>query len=270
MIGTALVEELVQTVAVSHRVKDFDRVSLLLMAAPESGKTSVARAANCSHVQPVAIMTGRSILREMRDNPHTEFFLFNDLTAIRALSPTAVAHLITLLNQIVQGEKGKVAYAGKETESIDRTLGIIGCIPFRTFTDHRARWKELGFVSRMIPFSYSYSRELIAEIKDAIDDGSHVTKRNPRQKMRRVRPKPIAVSVQEKFTRQIRHLADARADELGQLGIRLLKHYHCIVRAHAVLHKRNHVTAEDVAFLRAIDQYVSITQTRPLEKENDK
>lgn len=269
MIGTSLVEELVQTVAVSHRVRSFDRVSLLLMAAPESGKTSIAKSATAHHVTPVAVMTGRSLLREVKDNPHTEFLLFNDLTAIRALSPTAVNLLINLLNQIVQNEQGKVAFAAKDPEAITRPIGIIGCIPFKTFTDHRARWKELGFVSRMVPFSYSYSHELIAEIKDSIDDGSHVVHRNPKRKMMKApRAKQIAISITPALTRKVRHLADARAEELGQLGIRLLKHYHCLVRAHALLKKRTRVTHEDIAFLRSVDQYVSIAQTKPLEKEN--
>src|SRR4029077_6335941 len=118
VIGTRLVEDLVQSVAVSHLVKGHKRVSLLLLAAPESGKTTIARAANCKHVIPVALLSGRSIMKEARENPNAEVLLFNDLSAVRALSPSAVALAVLILNHYVQGETGKVGFAAKDVEEI--------------------------------------------------------------------------------------------------------------------------------------------------------
>lgn len=264
MIGTQLIEELVQSVALSHRIKGQKRVSLLLLAAPESGKTTVVNAANVRHVCRVAIITGRSILREVKDNPHTEFLAFNDLTAVRAMSPSAVALLIVLLNQLTQDEHGLVAFAGKEVERIERSIGIIACLPFATFVDHRARWKELGFVSRMVPFAYSYSAELVAQIKDAIDTETIKQKNKPIQKMPQGIKAQTAITVSVPIVRRIRALADARALRLGQLGIRLLQNYHCLIRAHALLRGHTAVDATDMNFLRDIDAYVSITECRTL------
>lgn len=259
MIGTALVEELVQTVAVSHLVKGHRRVGLLLLAAPESGKTTIVKAATAAHVCPIAIMSGRSVLKELKEHTQTEFLLFNDLTAIRAMSRPAVNLLILLLNQLTQDEHGAVAFAGKDVEHITRPVGLIACLPFTTFTDHRARWREMGFVSRMVPFAYHYPDELVARIKDAIDDGRptgdphHLPRRTPR-----------TIRIPPALTRIVRHLADARANALGQLGIRLLQHYHTLVRAHALLGNHTTVTVTDLVFLRAIDRYVSIDHCEPL------
>lgn len=264
MIGTQLVEELVQSVALSHLVKNHRRCSVLLMASPESGKTTITSAANCPHVCRVAVITGRSIIKEIKDHPNTEFLLFNDLTSIRAMSASAVNLLINILNQVTQNEKGLVGFAGQSTEYIDREIGLLGCLPFKTFEDHRSRWREMGFVSRMIPFSYEYSNELIAEIKDSIDAGSHTTRVQPTKKMPRPNRRPVTVTINPQLTKQVRRIADARAVELRQPGIRLLQNYHCLIRAHALLQKRTAVNKEDVAFLRAIDQFVSITKCTPL------
>lgn len=232
------------------------------MAAPESGKTTIACAASAHHVVPITIITGRSVLSEIQ-NPQVEFFLFNDMAAIRSLSDTATALLVTMLNQLTQGEKGIVAFAGKERTEITRPIGVIGCLPFSVFKDRRSSWREMGFISRMVPFSYSYSAEIVATIKNSIDKT-----RPPRPKARTmpdiVKPNPIDVHMMGAHTRIVRALADARAAKLGQIGIRLLKHYHVIVRAHAILHKRRTVTRDDIDFLRAIDQYVSITECKPL------
>lgn len=265
MIGTSLVEELVQSVALSHLVKNQKRVSLLMLAAPESGKTTILSAANASHVRRVAVISGRSILKEVKDKPETEFLLFNDLSAVRAMSASAVGLLVLILNHYVMGETGIVAFAGKETEEITRPVGVLACLPFKTFVDHRARWREMGFISRMVPFSYHYDRELVARIKDTIDDGNHHEHAAPRRAMpKHKRQKPVAIAMNREFTRHVRNLADARAATLDQLGIRLLQNYHCLIRAHALLFKRNAVTKDDLDFLRHVDRFVSITHCEPL------
>lgn len=269
MIGTQLIEELVQSVALSHRIKGHKRVSLLLLAAPESGKTTIVNAATAKHVCRIAVITARSILKEVNDNPHTEYLLFNDLTAIRAMSAPAVNLLIVILNQMTQDEHGVVAFAGKEKEEIKRAIGVIACLPFLTFSDHRARWRELGFVSRMVPFAYEYPAEIIAEIKDTIDSGLHLSQKQPLRKLPAVKRSMMPVACPLRYTRAIRAIADARATELRQLGIRLLQNYHCLVRSRAVLFGRSVVDDSDLRFLRAVDRYVSITKCEQLQKEDE-
>lgn len=264
MIGTRLIEELVQSVALTHQIKGYKRVSTLFLAAPESGKTTIASASAAHHVCNIAVISGRSIMKEVKDHPETEFLLFNDLSAVRALSPSAVGLLVVLLNQFTQDERGIVAFAGKESEKIERGIGIIGCMPFRTFADHRSRWKEMGFVSRMLPFAYEYPDELIAEIKDAIDDGSHTSRVKPHQKMPKPRRAAVTVTMNATLTKELRRIADARAKTLGQLGIRLLHNYHSLIRAHALLCNRREVNRDDMVFLRAVDSFVSITKCTPL------
>ncbi|HJR08445.1 MAG TPA: hypothetical protein VJ842_14380 [Pyrinomonadaceae bacterium] len=266
MIGTALIEALVQSVALSHRIDGYDRASLLLLAAPESGKTTIATAANCAHVCRISVITGKSVLRELKEHQDTEFLLFNDLATIRGMSHQATALLVALLNQLTQGENGMVAFAGRETEQITRPIGVIGCIPFTAFTDHRSKWREMGFISRMIPFAYSYPYELIARIKDAIDGGSHAKKKQPT--FRAIHPPVSTVSIacSETLTKDIRHLADARAQHLEQIGIRLLANYHSLIRAHALRDGRRAVSHDDMEFLRSVDSYVSIMECKELER----
>ena len=181
------------------------------------------------------------------------------------MSTPAVNLLVVMLNQLTQDEIGLVAFAGKETEHITRPIGIIGCMPYETFSDHRSRWKELGFISRMVPFAYSYPQALIAIIKNGIDGGSARVNAEPIRKMPRAARAARAIHVAPAYTRQIRHLADKRAQVLGQLGIRLLQNYHCLIRAHALLHRRDKCTIDDLEFLRAVDAHVSITACRPLD-----
>jgi hypothetical protein len=261
LIGTSLVEDLVQSVALSHLIKDRERIGLLLLAAPENGKTTIATAAECEHVKKIAVITARSVM-QLTGEKDVEFMLFNDLSVIKALSKPTVALLTNTLNQVTQGETGEAMFAGQSSVSIQRQLGMIGCMPFKVFSDRRSHWHEQGFISRMIPFAYSYNAELVATIKDGIDRGSGKPKPRP---MPKIPEKAIHVRMSDKHTKSVRALSDAKAAQLGQVGIRLLNHYHTLVRAHAVRHGRNVVNDSDLDFLRAVDAYISIKECKPLQ-----
>jgi hypothetical protein len=185
------------------------------------------------------------------------------MSAIRAMSAPAVSLLIVILNQLTQDERGKVAFAGQSVEEIDRPVGIIGCIPFQTFADHRARWRELGFISRMIPFAYQYGDELVAEIKDAIDAGDHVRRVKAGRRMPKA-GRQVGITMNDALTKELRRIADAKSVQLGQLGIRLLQNYHSLIRAHALLNGRRACTREDIAFVRGVNEFVSVNECKPL------
>lgn len=260
LVGTSLVEDLVQSVALSHRVKDRDRIGLLLLAAPENGKTTIATAAESGHVRKIAVITARSVM-QLTGEKDVEFMLFNDLSVIKALSKPTVALLTNTLNQVTQGETGEAMFAGQTSVSIQRQLGVIGCMPFKVFTDRRSHWHEQGFISRMLPFAYSYNAELVATIKDGIDLGKAKPKPKP---MPKVPSDPVSVKMSDKHTKSVRALSDAKAASLKQVGIRLLNHYHTLVRAHALCHGRTVVDDSDIEFLRAVDQFISISECKPL------
>ena len=263
MIGTSLIESLVHCVTISHKIAHYRRLGLLLLAAPESGKTSIVMANGAKHVLPIAVITGRSVEVLIGQSPEVEYIAFNDLTAIRALSHEAQMLLITLLNQITQDERGTIAFAGQRPTEITRPLGVIACLPFHTFSHHRARWKEIGFVSRMLPFAYSYPDHLVATIKDSID---HVNGSPRKIRPRTIRKSPVAIRCSSGHTKTIRDLADRKAIKLGQLGLRLLSSYHCLVRAHALRAGRRLVTVNDIDFLVDVDRHISITDCEPLAR----
>ncbi len=261
LVGTSLVEDLVQSVALSHLIANHSRIGLLLMASPENGKTTIATAAECSHVKRIAVITARSIM-QLTSEKGCEFLLFNDLAVVKSLSKATTALLINTLNQVTQGEFGEAMFAGQTVYKIERQLGVIGCLPFKVFSDRRSHWHQMGFISRMIPFAYTYNAELVATIKDGIDNGNKQNKPKPMPEIKHTEPRTIKMN--DKQTRSVRALADAKAKELDQIGIRLLKHYHTLVRAHALRHNRNAVTENDLEFLRTVDSYISITECKAL------
>lgn len=261
LVGTSLVEDLVQSVACSHLIAGCDRLGLLLLAAPENGKTTIATAAECEHVKRIAVITARSVMA-LTAVKGVEFLLFNDLSVIKALSKATTALLVNTLNQVTQGETGEAMFAGQSTFKIERQLGIIGCMPFKIFNDRRSHWHQQGFISRMLPFSYSYDAELVATIKDGIDKGRARVK--PRVMPALDHDDPVTVAITSPQVRSVRALADEKARELDQVGIRLLKNYHALVRAHALRDGRKKVIAADLDFLRAVNRYISITECHPL------
>jgi hypothetical protein len=75
----------------------------------------------------------------------------------------------------------------------------------------------------------------------------------------------VDIAMNARETRVVRHLSDARALKLGQLGLRLLSNYHVLIRAHALLNGRRKVGADDLDFLRAVDSFVSVDECKSIE-----
>lgn len=88
LIGMDFAVEVVQTVLLTGQLADEKPVSLLIIASPESGKTTAARRANISvesdrpgEELAVALTdtTGKGLLKTIREHPKASHMIFNDL-----------------------------------------------------------------------------------------------------------------------------------------------------------------------------------------------
>jgi len=268
MLGMELIEELVQTAAVSWRVKGpRPGVSLVLIADPESGKTSITEAAGAKRVVRVTVTTGIGFVRELDRNKNARILIINDLSVLKGLNSRAAYMLIQIMNGFT--EEGIHALAmprGKKIDLRGRRGVLIACITTDSFKSSKRDWFSYGFLSRSIPFCYSYSNELCVKIKNGIDHDDPVTL---------ARPHPVtegagtAIEVSDKMGTLVRKIADRRAKVLEEKGIRLLYNYRQLVRSHALLRNRTTVIKEDIRFLYRVDQYVNYSTPLELGSEMD-
>lgn len=261
LLGVELIKEMVETVILTGRVKGFAPVSLLLIAAPESGKTSVVLERPCKAALALTDVTGKGIQEICKLQPSLSHIIINDMVAVMAHKQTVNRFTLSMLNAITEEGIQAVAYPGSIQNFANGRRGVIACLTTDLANDGRSWWNKIGFTSRMVPFCFEHSEQLTIRIKESIDAG--VQKANTPASEFVIPELPINVKVDPKHIREIRRLADVQSERLQEKGYRRLKQYHCLARAHAIRRgnwKNAVVNESDVDFLRRLQIFVSYTE----------
>lgn len=267
MIGVEKVRELVETVIMTGKVKGVNPISLLLIAAPESGKTSIVLSKDCTNVHAFSDITGRGIHLAIKDNKEITHFVINDMVAVLSHRQSVNKYTISVLNAMTEEGISDIASPAGIEKFPDEKRGVITSLTTDLVSDSRNWWNKIGFASRMLPFCYSYPEALIVKIKDAIDHNNIVTKKGDAKKENFPTPKEsIKVIYDEKLAKEVRRTADIRCMILEEQGMRRLKQYHALVQAHALLRHRikPEVLELDIEWLQDIDMYVTYDKPRHL------
>ena len=264
LIGIETLREYVETILLTGRVDGCRPVSTFLIAAPEQGKTSIAIDRQCKSCIALTDVTGMGIQNLCKMQPEISHFILNDLTAAASHRANVSKFTIQMLNAMTEEGIMAVSYPG-HMESFEHGIrGVIACLTVEQARDHRAWWHRSGFASRILPFCYSYPEKLVLSIKAAIDhDSSFLSKKSDEFK---VPDKPLHVAISENQTLAVRQLSDSLARRVEEIGLRKLKQYRALVKAHAIRRtwKKPEVKTEDIQFLQRIDGYISWKDPRPL------
>jgi hypothetical protein len=286
MIGVELIRELVETVILTGRVKGVDPVSLLLVANPESGKTSVVLAKDCKSVEAFTDVTGRGIHMILAQKKDITHIVINDLVAVLSHKQSVNRYTISQLNALTEEGISKLATPAGIQEYEGGRKGIIASLTTDMASDARHWWNKVGFASRMLPFCYYYPDELIIQIKNEIDaQVTNLPALEPGRWARKAKDArfadafkkefitpsaPVSIIYPKEISDTIRYIADVRSHILEEQGMRRLKQYHAIIQGHALLmhlqDKKNILKVEekDLDFIKRIDLFVSYTKAQPL------
>jgi hypothetical protein len=267
MIGTEFVRETIEVVILTGKVKDVQPMSLLLIAAPESGKTSIVLEKQCEALKAYADVTGRGLHAILKYNPRLTHVVINDLVATLSHRQSVNRYTISQLNSITEEGITSIATPAGEEDFECGRKGVIASLTLELAKDARRWWNKVGFSSRMLPFCYVYSDDLIVKIKASIDDAKGKAKKNGDVKEVFKLPKdPVSVSYPDDIAKHIRKVADTRSQILEEQGMRRLKQYHALVQAHALWRTRNKPTVndDDLNFIYRLDPFVSYDKPQTL------
>lgn len=270
LIGMELVEEFVSTAILSGRLQHESPVSILLIAAPESGKTSIALEKPCKAVMAFTDVTGRGLMEICRLNGDVTHIIINDLVPVMSHRSSVNQYTISVINSMTEEGIQAVAYP-KGIEKYDAgKRAIIACLTLDLANDGRAWWNRIGLASRLLPFSFDHPPALQIRIKKLIQDdkrNGHGSAKLEAQKELFVPDGKILVTVPDKLKPEILKLSDFKAKQLGDpKGYRRLKQFTALAKAHALRRswKLKEVGQEDIEFLHRIDPYISYTECKPL------
>lgn len=185
--------------------------SVILIADPELNKTQELLRFN--KIPKVSIQTDltylglvRDILPKINNNEISTIIIPDLLKPTQKKSDTA-KNFITILNALI--EEGVYRISLKEIYDFKGArANVLTSITPSIYMDTRTNWSKMGFFSRILPFSYTYTEDKTKEVFDAI--GKYKVDTNPINLKLPLCKTPIKIG--QKFTK----VAEEHAIKLGE------------------------------------------------------
>lgn len=265
LIGLELVREVIESVIMTGRLQGHDPVSILLIASPESGKTSVVLEKECAGILALTDVTGRGLQELCKMRPEITHLVINDLVAVTAHKSSVSKYTIAMLNAMTEEGIMATAFPGNLEKFANGRRGIIASVPTTMARDKRNWWNKVGLSSRMIPFAFRHSDDLNIRIKALITSD----REREEHKKNKVFPIPnghIKVNIPSNYARTIQALAENVSQRMDEEGYRRLKQFRALACGHALLRawRTPSVVEKDVEFLEKITPYISYTKPREI------
>jgi hypothetical protein len=167
MIGVEFLKKIIECALISPYIKGEKPISLLIVAKPESGKSSVMK--QYRENKGIVYLTDctaygitRDILPKIVSGETKTIMIPDLLTPMSKQTKTRNSFVAFLNNLIEEGVAKMTTYANVWNKDVN--ANVITAITDEALRDARHCWAKMGFLSRFIIFSYSYSIQKVVEI----------------------------------------------------------------------------------------------------------
>jgi len=268
MIRVRPLRELIAMAIASSYVKNEKAVSVLIVAKPESGKTTVLSSfANNNGIAYLTDVTYSGIVNLLGDIDKGKIrtILIPDMLKVIGRKETSVENLITLLNGLIEeGIKSIATYHHHLIFDNFVRCNIIAAITSTEWFMKKATLAATGFLSRVVPFSYNYSYEDVEAIFREIIEGRANNIIFEKIKIGRVgkagRDVILPADMGERLKKNVVEKAIDRLNRnlgLELYGFRLQKNIQTLAKASALLRGDDTVREEDVKKLEYISEWIN-------------
>jgi len=292
LIGMAFPVEVVQTVLLTGHLADEKPVSLLIIASPESGKTTATRKANISvssdrRGEELAVAltdtTGKGLLKIISEHPNASHVIFNDLSITAGHKSHVTKYLFGVISAMTEEGITRTADPeGVRPYGKEGTKGIIGCITPRLARDQRFTWNMSGLTTRMLPFFYCQGIDIQLKVRRYHAGLLHKSDHSRETSSLVIPNEEMNVSVGKEYKEHILELARNVAQKLSkegtsrnnpdyeELGYRRIIQFRSLAKANSLLthpgDDEPRVHRVNVEFLRKLSRFISFRHAESLEE----
>lgn len=286
LVGVEAIQDMIELCLYSNNVKDERIVSAIIIAEPEGGKTEMMKKyRNNKGVYPRRTATAFSIINDLKKNKikirksdkQIGHLVIYDLTDIFAYAPKTVNQAIQFLCALIEeglSQQGAYWIESEDTKRLEGVKGglVAGVNTFGFFTKSgkvKANLFKGGLLSRLIPFSISYSMTHIGKIFDSIrKQRYHVGKGfvdlidlNIPQEPVEVRISKTHLKILEDLAKDVSRELSYQLDEKGQYkspGFRLYKSFISLAKASALRNGRTIVSSNDIGRIKYLSHWMNL------------
>jgi hypothetical protein len=165
--------ELVKTVLWSGQVEGERPLSLIVVAPPGTGKTSILEIMQSKVSHFFSDFTSREVRAAVRGNEHLTHLMLGDFLALFGHSKSTVKLAINLLSRLTGDTMRQTPWTGEEMPA--RRMGFITAIPPEDLERREVRlhMRAGGFASRFIVAKFDYSQAAIEKVHKFIREGKY-------------------------------------------------------------------------------------------------
>ncbi len=239
--------------------------SLLIIAKPESGKTEVLKKfipnKNIAYLSDVtAFGLERDYLPKI-ETGEVRHIIIPDLLKPLSRKESTVRTFVTMMNALVEEGIASVStYATRRTSEKHVKCGLVTAITDTELKDQRHNWGRLGFLSRIVPFSYSYGMQTVRTVFNSILGLDYLDESNVELK---IPTKDKEIRLPKKCAQEILPSTTIIAQAQQTYGFRLQKQFQALLQASALEKSRSTVNAKDVERVLSLMNWVNF-ETRQI------
>jgi hypothetical protein len=253
LINVEPLREVVECALISPYIKGEKPLSLLIVAKAESGKTSVMKLYRQNKgVAYVSDCTAygitRDILPKMVSGEVRTLVIPDLITPLSKSTKTRQSFVAFLNNLIEEGVAKMTTYATVWDKEVKANL--ITAVTDEALRDGRHEWAKMGFLSRFIIFSYSYSTSTIMKILDGYSwHGLHIG-----EEKIELPDKEIDIDLPKGIADRLNPIAMKIGEQFQLYGIRAKINFRCLLKCLAYRNKKGTVgEGEFEEFLELVD-----------------
>lgn len=271
MIGLGWLEEFLSYGIASTFVKNGRPVSMLIIADVEAGKSEIlkklSKIPSCLYITS---FTRYGLLQEFRheiEMKEIRTIVVPDLIQlIDSVNPNLQSNIITFLNAFVEeGIRVISTYNTQFKSKDDIRINLIGAIPKMVFFDKRRlkRWQSMGFISRMLPVSYSYDQEVTAKIFDYVTNRQYIKEDDIQLKL-----EDKDVVLIPELAKKFLPLTEVIAKRTETYGFRFQRGLQELACARALLKGRTEVIEDDIKRITELATWCNLEFRSVAQKES--
>jgi hypothetical protein len=285
LVGIESLQDFVELCLWSAYIRKERSVSALIMASPERAKTEIMKKYRLNKgVACFDDATAFGIYMEEAQRIHSKelkTILFPDLTTPLQRKHHTVNTLLSFLNSIIEEGIVRVStfYTYSSFGGIHRPRDVTGLrvnmiagITTSSFWSKKRTMEKIGFITRIVPFSYNYNLGLLKKIFKSIMDEKHINKAVSEIKLNfpsEEKAVRIPLKIDIKLNRIRKRLVKSISEEYKNrgfniTGIRLFKNIRTLTKACALREGRKIVSKYDLQRIEHLSQYMNFEEN-PLE-----
>lgn len=264
LVNIEPLKKVIECALISPYIKAEKPISLLIVAKAESGKTSAMKMYRENKgIIYLSDCTAYGITRDVLPkivSGEIKTIMIPDLITPLAKQTKTRQGFVTFLNNLI--EEGVAKMTSYSTMwNKDANANVITAVTDEELRDSRHNWAKIGFLSRFISFSYSYSISTVTQILDTYSVNAPPTEK---AKLKLPR-KQVNIDLSKEIADKLNPTAREIGEQFRLYGLRAKVNFRSLLKSLAVRNGNKSVTESEFEEFLELADYMNF-RYNPIEE----